>query len=191
MTRARWATAGLGALAAGLVVVPGLVAGPGDEPPLVAAVCGVLGAILGWLVPYLCVKIGAPEQADWDTLRCRTVTGVRTLDVASVRRVTGWREVRNSGLVVTVLAVTDSAGTRIGFSAEDDAMRRVLRAVAAQVTRPAPGTPPVRASRLALSALEVRPLPWGGLFLRTVLSVVRATAYILVGIAVPIVLTLS
>ncbi|MEV1021732.1 hypothetical protein [Streptomyces sp. NPDC050264] len=186
--RARRATAVLVAVAAGLVLLPVPVLGSGDEAFVAGAVAGLFGGILLWLTRNLCVKISAPAQADGNTLRCRTVTGLRTLTVAEVRRVTAWRETRRSGLFDTCLVVTDSAGTRIGFYAEDDAMRHVKRAVAAQVRRRASGTSAVRCSRLALDALGVRPLSGFGRFLRSLAAFGRAMTYMVAGAAVPVVL---
>jgi len=109
-------------------------------------------------------------------LTASTWTGLRTIDLRGLKRVRARRIAGRLGKI-TYLTVTDTAGVRIGFSAQQD-IRTIHRAL--EAGRHQRDAEPVKVSRLARGVLGTQPLP-GWISALWTLASIELTVLIMLG----------
>ncbi|MFD5819535.1 hypothetical protein [Streptomyces sp. NPDC127038] len=161
-----------------IMVVPALLAAPMADPAPVFMTAGVVAGAGCYALPHLCVarKPWYRHGPASRFLTARTWTGHRTIDLHDLRSVRTWKEVYRGG-ATTYLVVTDSSGTRLGFTGPE--ADRLIRRYAVERRRETPRSHVTRVSRLARADLGIKPLSPGLSALRSLLSVERSALLVI------------
>lgn len=174
-------TAGLGGAALSAIwLVPALALRPMADPAVLAFPVGLVVALGVDVMRGAANARGSGRllTAHARYLTAPTWTGLRTIDLHGLKRVRARRIAGRVGKI-TYLTVTDTAGVRIAFSAQQD-IRTIRRAVEAGMRQQDPEL--VTVSRLAREVLGIQPLPrW--LSASWTLASIELTVLIMLGCA--------